>query len=118
MPVLKQVASKARPEELKKFFNPQRSQCTKSEQIAMLKSKDMLNQLQDDESDTDVVNKNLIDRYQHRQRELHSMCLAEFATTFVTNYHHNDNDCDALPPTESEIMSKIIQLTDGYGKMN
>ena len=46
------------------------------------------------------------------------MCLAEFATTSVTNYRHNDNDCDALPPTESEIMSKIIQLTDGYGKMN
>ena len=46
----------------------------------------MLNQLEND--DTDVFNKNLIDRHQHRQRELHSMCLAEFAATFVTNYRH------------------------------
>ena len=88
----------------------------KSERIAMLKSKDMLSQLDDD--DTDVFNKSLIDRYQHRPRELQSMCLAEFAATFVTNYRHDDDNCDALPPTESEILSKTIKLTDGFGKMN
>ena len=88
----------------------------KSERIAVLKGKDMLSQLEDD--DTDVFNKSLIDRYQHRPRELQSMCLAEFAATFVTNYKHNDNsECDALPPTESETTSKTIQLTDGFGKM-
>ena len=42
----------------------------KSERIAVLKSKDMLSQLEDD--DTDVFNKSLIDRYQHRPRELAS----------------------------------------------
>ena len=37
------------------------------------------------------------------------MCLAEFAATFVTNYHcSNDRECDALPPIESETMSEII----------
>ena len=43
------------------------------------------------------------------------MCLAEFAATYVTNYH---NECDALPPTESETISKVITLTDGFGKTN
>ena len=57
---------------------------TKSERIAVLKGKDMLSQLEND--DTDVFHKSLIDRYQHRPRELHDMCLAEFAATFVTNY--------------------------------
>ena len=57
--------------------------------------------------------------YQHRPRELHSMCLAEFAATFVTNYCSDDSECDALPPpTQSEIMSKTITLTGGFGKMN
>ena len=79
----------------------------KSEQIAVLKSKDMLSQLED--GYTDVFNKSLIDRYQHRTREVQSMCLVEFAATFVTNYHHkDDSECDALPPTESETMSKTI----------
>ena len=61
----------------------------------------------------------LIDRYQHRPREVQSMCLAEFAATFVTNYRQSDDsECDTLPPAESETMSKTIQLTDGFGKMN
>ena len=89
---------------------------TKSERIAVLKGKDMLSQLEDD--DTDVFHKSLIDRYQHRPRELHDMCLAEFAATFVTNYRSDDSECDALPPVEIEIMSKTIKLTDGFGKMN
>ena len=145
--LLKQVASEARTEELKqqlrkvgsaflthrevsaqeavyRILSLSMKQLRRSvvftqkvnDRIAMLKSKDMLNQLEDD--DTDVFNKSLIDRYQHRPRELHSMCLAEFAATFITNYCHDDSDCDALPPAESETMSKTIQLTDGFGKMN
>ena len=48
------------------------------------------------------------------------MCLAEFAATYATNYQcsNNDNECDALPPTDSETVSKTITLTDGFGKMN
>ena len=89
----------------------------KSERIAVLKGKDMLSRLEDD--DTEVFNKTLIDRYQHRPTGLQSTCLAEFAATFVTNYKHNDDtESDALPPIESETMSKTIQLTDGFGKMN
>ena len=69
-----------------------------------------------EDDDTDVFNKSLIDRYQHRPRELQSTCLAEFAATLVTNYKHDDDsEFDALP---SETMSKTIQLTDGFGKMN
>ena len=71
----------------------------------------MLSQLEDD---TDVFNKSVIE-----PRELQSMCLAVFAATFVTNYQHkDDSECDALPHTESETVSKTIQLTDGFGKMN
>ena len=88
----------------------------KSERIAVLKGKQMLSQLEDD--DTNVFQKSLIDRYQHRPRELQSMCLAEFAATFVTNYHCKDSECDALPPSDSETSSSQITLTDGYGKMN
>ena len=88
----------------------------KNERIAVLKGKDMLSQLEDD--DTDVFHKSLIDRYQHRPREPHSMCLAEFAATFVTNHRNDDSECDTLPPTESEVTSKTITLTDGFGKMN
>ena len=46
------------------------------------------------------------------------MCLAEFAATFVTNYHCKDSECDALPPSDNETSSSQITLTDGYGKMN
>ena len=47
------------------------------------------------------------------------MCLAEFATTFVTNYQrNNDSDSDVLPPSDSETTVSQITLTDGFGKMN
>ena len=46
------------------------------------------------------------------------MCLAEFAATYVTNYHSDDSECDALSPTESDIMSKTLIPTEGFGKMN
>ena len=55
----------------------------KSERIAVLKNKEMLSQLEDD--DTDVFQKSLIDRYQHRPQHLQSMCLDEFAATYATN---------------------------------
>ena len=41
---------------------------SKSERVAGLKSKEMLSQLEDD--DTDVFNKSLIDRYKHRPKEV------------------------------------------------
>ena len=89
----------------------------KSERIAVLKDKNALDQLQDD--DTNVFQKSLIDRYQHRPREIQSMCLAEFAATHVTNYQHrDDSECDALPASENDTTSTQIKLTDGFGKMN
>ena len=52
----------------------------------------MLSRLNDD--NTNVFNKSLIDRYQHRPRELQFMCLPEFAATFVTNYRQSeDSEC-------------------------
>ena len=82
----------------------------------MLKSNESLSQL--DDSDTNVFQKSLIDRYQHRPRQLQSMCLAEFAAKYVVKYGCDDGECDALPASESDTTSTQITLTDGFGKMN
>ena len=66
----------------------------------------------------DVFQKSLIDRYQHRPQTIQSMCLAEFAATYVTNYKKDDDSDDALPPVESETTSSRITLSGGFGKMN
>ena len=88
----------------------------KNERIAVLKSNESLSQL--DDSDTNVFQKSLIDRYQHRPRELQSMCLAEFAAKYVVKYERDDGECDALPASESDTTSTQITLTDGFGRMN
>ena len=88
----------------------------KHERIAVLKSHDSLSQLDDD--DTNVFQKSLIDRYQHRPQQLNSICLAEFAATYVTNYKPDDSMCDALPDIESDTTSTQITLTEGFGKMS
>ena len=86
----------------------------KNERIAVLKDNASLTQLQD--NDTNMFQKSLIDRYQHRPQQLSSMCLAEFAATYVVKYERND--CDALPAPESDVTSTQITLTDNFGKMN
>ena len=88
----------------------------KNERIAVLKSNESLSQL--DDSDTNVFQKSLIDRYQHRPQGLQSMCLAEFAAKYVVKYERDDGECDALPASESDTTSTQITLTDGFGKMN
>ena len=85
-----------------------------NERIAVLKDNASLSQLED--NDTNVFQKSLIDRYQHRPQELSSMCLAEFAATYVVNYECNE--CDALPAPKSDITSTQITLTHRFGKMN
>ena len=86
----------------------------KNERIAVLKSPDSLSQLED--NDTNVFQKSLIDRYQHRPQSLRDMCLAEFAATYVVNYERNE--CDALPAPESDVTSTKIKLIDCFGTMN
>ena len=90
----------------------------KKERIAVLKSPDMINQL--DEDDTNVIQKSLIDRYKHRPAQLRNMCLAEFATsTYSTSYNTKDEevDSDALPDSGSQTTAKKIKFTNGYGQM-
>ena len=82
----------------------------KNERIAVLKDNQALSRLDDD--DTNVFQKSLVDRYTHRPRHIQSMCLAEFAATFAVNYKSsNENECDALPPSDSETTSSQITLT-------
>ena len=53
----------------------------------------LLSQL--DDNDTNVFQKSLIDRYQRRPLDLQSMCLAEFAASYVVKYSKSDeSDCE------------------------
>ena len=90
----------------------------KNERVAVLKSDDMLKQLDDD--DPNVFQKSLIDRYQHRPEQIRDMCLAEFASKYCTSYNaKNDSvDTDALPDHESQASNKKIALTGVFGQMH
>ena len=71
----------------------------KHERIEVLKDNNALKDLADD--NTNVFQKSLINRYEHRPHEVQSMCLAEFAVAFITNYQPKDtetDDNDVLPP--------------------
>ena len=76
----------------------------KEERVGVIKRPTDLNKLDDDGN---VFQKSLIDRYQHRPSSfsLESMCLAEFAATYVIVYKDEDVN-DALPPSdESTILA-------------
>ena len=75
--------------------------------VAVLKDNATLKQLHDD--DTDVFQKSLIDRYQHRPLELQSLCLAEFAASYITEYRQRDDDKinDVLPSDNSDSKPPI-----------
>ena len=85
----------------------------KDERIALLKDSKALKDLPDD--DTNVFQKSLIDRYQHRPQHLQSMCLTEFAAIYTTDYKADGND--VLPPSDSDATSSCIKLTDNFGTM-
>ena len=81
---------------------------SKNERIAVLKDSKSLNKLDDD--DTNVFQKSLINRYQHRPQNYQSMCLAKFAATFVTNYeHNNDNESDSKQQNKAKAKSRSKQ---------
>ena len=93
----------------------------KEKRIAVLKDRDALSRL--GENDTDVFNKSLIDKYQHRPHEVQSTCLAEFAASYTVDYRggdNDDNDCDALPgnnDSDIPLSSSKIVLINGFGKI-
>lgn len=70
-----------------------------------------------DENDTNVFNKSLLDRYEKRPDSLNSMCLAEFAAKFTTDYNDKQEDNDILPPTEHSAKCARIKLKDNFGTM-
>ena len=82
----------------------------KKDRIAVLKTHDVIDQLDGD--DTNVFQKSLIDRYNHRSEQLRSMCLAEFVATYCTSYYIKDDevDNDALPNTETQTSAKRLHL--------
>ena len=80
-----------------------------------MKDHKTLKDLPDD--DTNVFQKSLNDRYQHRPRQLRSMCLAEFAATYATDYKQNNDCSDVLPTSDSDVTSSCIKLTDNFRTM-
>ena len=57
----------------------------KSERVTVLKSSKHLKDLHDD--DTNVFCKSVVDRYEHRPRQLANMCLAEFVANYQVKYN-------------------------------
>ena len=92
----------------------------KAKRIAVLKDLKGLSKLEDD--DTDVFQKSLVDRYQHRPREVRSMCLAEFCAKYVVRYQSTDEDdsTDAVPDADDtrETLSSQIVLGNKLGRMS
>lgn len=84
--------------------------------IAVLKSPDEISKLDGD--DTDVFQKSLVDRYQHRPAQISNMCLAKFAATYCTDYKPKDDDVNNYAlDGESETNSKKNVLVGGFGQM-
>ena len=93
----------------------QRSQCSDRMPMKQLSRSVVYADTNPKEERIAMLSHRYTNRYQHRSQELQSTCLAEYAAT--TDYQHSDDgECDALPPSNSNNTSTLIQLTDGFGK--
>ena len=108
------------------LFMKQLSRCivfvdtnAKKQRISLLKKPDAIEHL-DDDDDTDVFQKSLVDRFKHRPEQLKTMNLAEFAATYSTCYSStgDDDNEDELPNSNKQTSSKKITLSGGYGQMH
>ena len=75
----------------------------KKNRTRMLKSLSILEKMHPD--DTNVFAPN-IDKYENRPDNLHSMCLADFASSYVTK------KTDDLPIESDEIKSYLVSVMD------
>ena len=100
---------------------------TKQDRVAVLKTKDHLNDKADD--DEDVFQTSLLDRYVARPHILKNMCLAEFAAKYNTRYSKTDDDQnnDHVPDIldeenseseQNETLPKKIVLSNKRGTMH
>ena len=90
---------------------------SKCNRIGVLKDLNAISQLDDD--DQNVFQKSLLDRYEHRPPSLDTMCLAEFAANYVTNYQQEDDD---VLPNKTLVSTcntgSKIHLTNNFGTMH
>ena len=84
----------------------------KNDCIAVLKNKKSLDELDDD--DKNVFQKSLVDHYIRRPASLESICFAEFAANYTTDYKDDDND-DVLPEASIRARCPRITLMNNYG---
>ena len=70
----------------------------------MLKSLSTLEKMHPD--DTNVFTSNIIDKYENQLDNLHSVCLADFASSYVSK------KVDDLPVAHDEIRSYTISVSN------
>ena len=83
----------------------------RKDMMRLLKPAALLKQMPGDE--TDIYMTSVIDRYEARPDSLEQMCLAGFATNFVTKYA----DTEVYLESHTTQQSEIIQLKNGKGRM-
>ena len=76
----------------------------KKNRTRMLKSLSVLEKMHPD--DTNVFASNITDKYENQSDILHSMCLADFASSYVTK------KTDDLPVESDEIKSYIVPVSN------
>ena len=76
----------------------------KKNRTTMLKLLSILEKMHLD--DTNVFAFNIMDKYENRQDNLHSMCLADFASSYVTK------KADDLPIEANEIKSYTVPVSN------
>ena len=95
---------------------------SKETRSAVLKSKEKLDKI--DNKAEDVFQKNIVDRYSSRPDCLDSLCLAEFAANYTTNYKDTAEDIDDSVPEileEEENQNRLpqkITLKHQNGRMH
>ena len=75
----------------------------KKNRTRMLKSLSILEKMHPD--DTDVFASNIIGKYENRPNNLHSMCLADFASSYISK------KADDLPIEPDEIKSYTVPVS-------
>ena len=86
-----------------------------NERLHLLKPMSVINTLEDD--DEDIYQTGLVERYMKRPASLEPICLAEFASSYSTNYSKSTDQmsgvsCDILKEDDT---STVIKLQDNLG---
>ena len=85
--------------------------------VSLLKPRKVLEEMNDD--DEEIFCTSLVDRYAARPDDLHNLCLAEFAASYVSAKRASPDEPDHISVIDQEMgqNEKIITLKNGLGTM-